>query len=45
MSARLRDALSNEKLELIMCGFGAGLSWGVAQIITNKIKVLPIIEM
>lgn len=45
MSARLRRPLEDKKLNLILCGFGAGLSWGAAHITTDKIKVLPIIEI
>lgn len=45
MSARLREPLESRKLNLVMCGFGAGLSWGALHVITDKIKVLPIIEI
>lgn len=45
MSARLQQQLKSQELNLIMCGFGAGLSWGAAHVVTDKITVLPIIEV
>lgn len=45
MSSRIASQLTEKKLDLIMCGFGAGLSWGAAHIKTDRIKVLPLIEV
>lgn len=45
MTTQLNNALNNQPLKLILCGFGAGLSWGAAYIHTDKIKVLPLIEI
>lgn len=45
MVSRLADQLKSNECDLLMCGFGAGLSWGVVHLRTNKISILPIIEI
>ena len=39
------DKLSQEQADVIMCGFGAGLSWAAAYIKLNHIVSLPLIEL
>lgn len=29
---------------VVMCGFGAGLSWGVARVVFNGCKISPVID-
>lgn len=41
--SELQNCLSTEK-QLIMCGFGAGLSWGTALVIFDKCNISSIIE-
>lgn len=45
MVTELKDKLSNDKLEIIGCGFGVGLSWGSVSFSTNKICVPQLIEI
>ena len=42
--AREREALKNQRLNHIACGFGVGLSWASVWFETNKIKVPKLIE-
>ncbi len=42
---QLREQLTNEKLSLLLSGFGVGLSWGTAILETDKIACLPLIEI
>ncbi len=44
MVTQLNEKLKNEETELVMCGFGSGLSWGAAHIFVDKIICLPVIE-
>lgn len=41
----LRNQMETEKLSLLVCGFGVGLSWASALISTNQICVPQLIEM
>jgi 3-oxoacyl-[acyl-carrier-protein] synthase-3 len=45
MVSQISQSLSEKVNSLIMCGFGSGLSWGAAHIITDKIICLPVIEV
>jgi 3-oxoacyl-[acyl-carrier-protein] synthase III len=45
LAATLRDKLLKEKLSLILCGFGVGLSWGSAHLFLDRIKCPDIIEI
>jgi len=45
MVTNLKEQLENKKLQLLMCGFGVGLSWGSAMINTNKCMVANLIEI
>ncbi|MCG3166514.1 MAG: 3-oxoacyl-[acyl-carrier-protein] synthase 3 [Bacteroidia bacterium] len=45
MVTQLRKQLTNEKLSLLLSGFGVGLSWGTAILETDKITCLPLIEI
>jgi len=42
---QLREKLTNEKLSLLLSGFGVGLSWGTAILETDEIICLPLIEI
>lgn len=42
---QLDEKLKNEKLSLLLAGFGVGLSWGTAVLDTDKITCLPLIEL
>lgn len=44
MTSQIREELEAEEKELVMCGFGSGLSWGAAHIYTDTIICLPVIE-
>lgn len=44
MVTRIYEQLKNKRNKMILCGFGAGLSWAAVYIETEKIKVLPLIE-
>jgi len=45
MTSQIREKLENSENELVMCGFGSGLSWGAAHIYTENIICLPVIEI
>lgn len=45
MTSMLQDKLGNSENELVMCGFGSGLSWGAAHVYTDKIICLPVLEI
>lgn len=45
MVSQAADALRSGAKELVMCGFGSGLSWGAAHVYTDKLICLPIIEL
>lgn len=45
MISQLRDILSNSEKELVMCGFGSGLSWGAARVFTENIFCPEMIEV
>lgn len=43
--ANLQQQLSSQELQLALCGFGVGLSWGSCIIKTEPMVCLPIIEV
>lgn len=45
MTTQIRNQLQNEKLKLIACGFGVGLSWGSVYIETDGIVCPELIEI
>jgi 3-oxoacyl-[acyl-carrier-protein] synthase-3 len=45
MTSQIREKLEAVENELVMCGFGSGLSWGAAHVFTDKIICLPVIEV
>lgn len=45
MISQIREKLVEGEKELVMCGFGSGLSWGSAHVYTDKIVCLPMIEI
>ena len=45
MVSQLRNILSNSEKELVMCGFGSGLSWGSAHVFTENIICPEMIEV
>ena len=45
MTSQVREQLSAKENQLVMCGFGSGLSWGAARVFTEKIICLPVIEL
>lgn len=45
MTSMIREKLEEDENELVMCGFGSGLSWGAAHVYTDKIICLPVIEI
>lgn len=45
MVSQLRNILSNSEKELVMCGFGSGLSWGAAHVFTENIICPEMIEV
>ena len=45
MTSQIREKLEEGENELVMCGFGSGLSWGSAHVFTSKIICLPVIEI
>lgn len=44
MTSQICEALSEKENEVVMCGFGSGLSWGAAHVFTDKIFCLPVID-
>lgn len=45
MTTQIGEALSARMNELVLCGFGSGLSWGAAHIFTDRILCLPVVEL
>ena len=45
MISQIRESLEGGENELVMCGFGSGLSWGAAHVFTENIFCLPVIEI
>ncbi len=45
MVTNLKEQLENQKLQLLLCGFGVGLSWGSAMINTDKCRVADLVEI
>ena len=45
MTSQVREELEDGEKELVMCGFGSGLSWGAAHVYTDKIICMPVIEI
>lgn len=45
MVSQIREKLSAGENELVMCGFGSGLSWGAAHVFTDNIICPEIIEL
>jgi 3-oxoacyl-[acyl-carrier-protein] synthase III len=45
MISQIRERLTESENELVMCGFGSGLSWGAAHVFTDRIICLPVIEI
>ena len=45
MTSQVREELEDGEKELVMCGFGSGLSWGSAHVYTDKIICMPVIEI
>lgn len=45
MSSQICEKLASGENQLVMCGFGSGLSWGAARVFTDKIICLPVIEL
>lgn len=45
MTSQIYKTLANKECELVMCGFGSGLSWGAAHVITDKIICLEPFEI
>ena len=45
MTSQIREKLSDGENDLVMCGFGSGLSWGSAHVMTDHIICLPVIEI
>lgn len=45
MTSQIREKLEEGENDLVLCGFGSGLSWGSAHIFTDHIICLPVIEV
>lgn len=45
MTSQIREQLESGEKELVMCGFGSGLSWGAAHVFVEKMMCLPVIEL
>ena len=45
MTSQIREKLEAGENELVMCGFGSGLSWGASHLFANDIICLPVIEI
>jgi 3-oxoacyl-[acyl-carrier-protein] synthase-3 len=45
MVTNLQNELMNQKLNLLLCGFGVGLSWGSSALSTDKIVCSQLIEI
>ena len=45
MTSQIREVLDEKENEVVLCGFGSGLSWGSAHIYLDKIICLPVMEI
>ena len=45
MTSQIRERLEAGETEVVMCGFGSGLSWGAAHVHFNDLICLPVIEI
>ncbi|MBA4322786.1 MAG: ketoacyl-ACP synthase III, partial [Odoribacter sp.] len=45
MVTNLKEELINKKLQLLLCGFGVGLSWGSAVVSTDRIVCSDLSEI
>lgn len=45
MVTNLKEELESKKLDMIMCGFGVGLSWGSVKFTTDRIVCSSLIEI
>jgi 3-oxoacyl-[acyl-carrier-protein] synthase-3 len=45
MTSQIREKLEAGETEVVMCGFGSGLSWGAAHVHFNNLICLPVIEI
>ncbi|MCC9064202.1 ketoacyl-ACP synthase III [Flavobacterium piscisymbiosum] len=45
IAAQLKESLTNESKDLIICGFGVGLSWGTAKIRLDNVVISDLIEI
>lgn len=45
MVTNLKEQIQNNKLKLLLCGFGVGLSWGTTVLTTEKCKVSDLVEI
>ena len=45
MVSELKNDLENSELNLILCGFGIGLSWGTMKLKTSKIVCVSLLEI
>lgn len=45
MVSELKSELETKELDLLVCGFGIGLSWGTLHLKTNKLSCVELIEI
>jgi 3-oxoacyl-[acyl-carrier-protein] synthase-3 len=45
MVSELKSELESKELDLLVCGFGIGLSWGTLHLKTNKLSCVELIEI
>lgn len=45
IAAQLKESLTNASKDLIICGFGVGLSWGTAKIRLDNVVISDLIEI
>lgn len=45
MTSQIREPLESGEKELVMCGFGSGLSWGAAHVYMDRLICLPVIVL
>ena len=45
MATQIQEVLRNKENELVMCGFGSGLSWGAAHIYTDNLIIPELVEL
>ena len=45
MTSQIREQLESGGKELVMCGFGSGLSWGAAHVFVDHMICMPVIEI